>query len=130
MIFVIAALLVGSLEFMYRWMQLGNIEMNTTIVNCSAVGFLLLLTLMVRCCYCITGLVNPAITLFTFFWLSEIDYDGVNVSIYYSCVASITLSFFYLIYFNENWFVSTIFYTPCLSYFMWKTGKDMLMAGK
>lgn len=130
MIAFIAALLIASLELMYRFVELGQITWTITIINSIVLALLLLLACLVNCGYCFTGLVNPALTQFSFYFLTQIDYDGVNVSIYYSVVVGTTISFFFLVFFNENWLLSTVCYIPGISYFMWKTGKDMLMAGK
>ena len=37
-----------------------------------------------------------------------------------------TISFFIIVIFNEMWFVSTLAFAPCLSFYMYKTGYDLL----
>ena len=127
---LMAILLASSLEVLYRVLAFGEITLVTTIVNGSACLLLFVLSLLVCCKHCFTCLVNPLLTLFAFYFISEVDYDGVNISIYYSVVVGTAVSFFFLVFFSEIWIVSTVFYAPSVTYFMYKTGRDMLMAGK
>jgi hypothetical protein len=62
----------------------------------------------------------------TYYYFAVIDYDGTVTSIYYSLVVGITTTFFILITFNESWLVSTVVYSPCLVFYMEKTGEDLV----
>ena len=35
------------------------------------------------------------------------------------------VSFFILVMFNERWFVSALGFTPCFTFYMYKTGHDL-----
>jgi hypothetical protein len=113
-----AFLLVASLEALYRLFDMGEISEMNTIVNGSFAVALILLALLVRCWYGFCCLVNPVLTCFALYFIAELDYDGVNVSIYYSVVVGTTVSFFFLVYFNEIWLVSTLVYAPFMGYLM------------
>ena len=41
-------------------------------------------------------------------------------------IIAFAITYFILIFFNEAWFVSTLFYSPCLVVYMQKTGRDLL----
>jgi len=66
------------------------------------------------------------LTALTFLYLSFVDYDYSMGSIYYSLIIGFTLCLFILVIFNEAWFISTLVYAPFLSYYMYKTGYDLL----
>lgn len=125
-ILAMAICLTAALEVAYRGMSVGEIEMGTSIVNVVTVVILLGLTIAVRFRFEASYLVNPTLTAFTYFYLSMVDYDGVNVSVYYSVIVGITVSYFLLTIFNEMWLLSLITYAPLLAWFMWKTGEDMI----
>jgi hypothetical protein len=107
-----AFLLFASLEVLYRLLEMGQVDAMNSLVNGSCVALLILLAILVRCWYGFCCLVNPVLTCFALYFIAELDYDGVNVSIYYSVVVGITISFFFLVYFNEIWLVSTVIYAP------------------
>lgn len=119
------ALLI-AIEIIYRVAGLGVIEMATTIVNSCAVGWFVVLTILARCSTRVTKLVCPSLIALVFYYMTWIDYDTINVSIYYKTVIGITICFFLLVVFNEAWMTTTFVYTPFAAYFMYKTGQDML----
>lgn len=91
----------------------------------SALGFLIL-WLLVKRVFFFTMLVCPLLTCLAFYYFAMVDYDGSTASIYYTTIVGITSSLFLLIVFSEQWFISTLTYAPLLTYYMWKTGKDMV----
>jgi hypothetical protein len=101
-----------------------GLEMHTNFVNIVALLTFGILSCLVRCSHTASWFVCPSITAVSFYYFAWVDYDGTNVSIYYTMIVGITVSFFILIVFNEVWLISTAVYTPLLAYYMWKTGKD------
>jgi len=119
-------LLAGTLEVMYRVLDMGDLPLYMTIVNWSFfLIFILIACLHSRWTWMHT-LVSPGLTAIIFLYLSFLDYDYTMASIYYSLIVGFVISFFILVVFNESWIMSTIVYAPCLSYYMYKTGKDLL----
>ena len=125
-ILAMAVCLSLALEITYRGQGVGDIDITTSIINAVTVVLLLVLTVAVRFRFEAAYFVNPALTAFTYFYLSMVDYDGVNVSVYYSVIVGITVSYFLLVVFNEMWLLSVLTYAPLLAWFMWKTGRDMI----
>lgn len=41
-------------------------------------------------------------------------------------ITGFALCFFILIIFNESWLISSLVFTPCLTFYMRKTGQDLL----
>lgn len=119
------ALLI-AIEVIYRAFDSGEINVSTSIVNALAVAWFGFLTLFSRCKNSLTKLVCPSLIALVFYYVTWIDYDTVNVSIYYKTVMGITICFFLLVVFNEAWLVTTLVYTPFAIYFMYKSGTDML----
>lgn len=68
----------------------------------------------------------PSLIVIVFYYITWIDYDTTNVSIYYKTILGITICYFLLVVFNEAWFLTTIVYSPFCIYFMYKSGVDML----
>lgn len=96
--------------------------MVTEIVNGSALLLFIIFTLLTRKFSVATWFVCPLLTIFVFYYLAFVDYDGVNTSIFYTLVIGITVSFFLLVILTEQWLISSLVYAPCLAYFMYKTG--------
>lgn len=119
------ALLI-AIEIIYRVANLGVIETATSVVNGVAVAWFIVLTVLARCSTRITKLVCPSLIALVFYYMTWIDYDTINISIFYKTVIGITICFFLLVVFNEAYIISTIVYTPFACYFMYKSGQDML----
>ena len=100
--------------------------MQTNIVNIAALLTFGILSCLVRCSHIASWFVCPCITTICFYYFAWVDYDGTNVSIYYTMIVGISTSFFILIIFNEVWIISTAVYTPLLAFYMWQTGTDMV----
>lgn len=111
-----------ALELLYRVYEYGELDSKTitttTIVNVVAVVIYLILTFMMRCTIVASWFVCPTLTALTYYYFAFVDYDATDVSIYYSTIAGITVTFFLLIVFNEVWLFSTIVYAPMLVIFM------------
>lgn len=118
--------LLIAIEVIYRIYEQGEIEIATSVVNSVAVSWFGLLTVFSRCKQNLTRLVCPSLIALVFYYVTWIDYDTVNVSIYYKTVLGITICFFLLVVFNEAWLVTTLVYSPFAVYFMYKSGQDML----
>ena len=119
---VTIGLLFIACEIMIRVYQLGTLNMVTEIVNGSALLLFIIFTLLTRKFSVATWFVCPLLTIFVFYYLAFVDYDGVNTSIFYTLVIGITVSFFLLVILTEQWLISSLVYAPCLAYFMYKTG--------
>ena len=119
---VTIALLTIACEIMIRVLHLGTLNMVTEIVNGSALLLFVIFTVLTRKFSVATWFVCPLLTIYVFYYLAFVDYDGVNTSIFYTLVIGITVSFFLLVIFTETWLMSTGVYAPMLVYFMWKTG--------
>ena len=52
--------------------------------------------------------------------------DSHSVFVLNRLIIGITISFFLLVVFNEAWIVSTLCYAPVFSFYMYKTGNDLL----
>jgi hypothetical protein len=113
-------------EVMYRVQGLAEISDTMTIVNASAVGWFLLLTIFSRCCVSLANLVCPSLIGFVFYYIIWVEYDAVNISIFYKTVVGITITLFLVVIFNEAWFLTTLTYGPLVCYFMYISGHDML----
>jgi hypothetical protein len=119
------ALLV-SIEIIYRVQNFGEIQLATSIINAVAVFWFGLLTVITRCNLSFSKLVCPSLIALVYYYVTWIDYDSVNASIFYKTVLGITICFFLLVVFNEAWLLTTIVYCPFAIYFMHKSGLDML----
>jgi hypothetical protein len=119
-------LLAGALEVAYRVTKLGELPLYVSIVNWAFFGIFLMITLLHSYCVSLHALVCPALTTLTFLYLSFLDYDYTLGSIYYSLIIGFTISYFILVVFNEMWLVSTMIFAPCLTYYMYRTGFDLL----
>jgi len=119
---VTIALLFIACEIMIRALHLGTLSTVTEIVNGSALLMFIIFTVLTRKFSVATWFVCPLLTIYVFYYLTFVDYDGVNTSIFYTLVIGITVSFFLLVIFTETWLISSGVYSPMLVYFMWKTG--------
>jgi len=95
-------------------------------VNGGVTVMCLLLWILVGRCYSASFFVCPMLTAYVFYYFAFVDFDGTNVSIYYTMIVAITASYFILIIFNENWLFSSIVYAPLISFYMHKTGQEMV----
>jgi hypothetical protein len=111
---------------MYRALKMGDLSYVTTLINAIAVTWFTFITIVSRCKLSITVFVCPSLIALVFYYMTWLDYDTVDVSIFYKTVIGITICFFLLVVFNEVYIITTIVYTPFLIYFMYKCGKDML----
>lgn len=68
----------------------------------------------------------PSLLIILFYYVSFVDYDSVDVSIFYKVIIASSTSFLFVAIFNEVWLLSTLVYIPLISYFMYISGKDML----
>lgn len=67
-------------------------------------------------------MVCPLLTIFVYYYLCQIDYStGSKDVIYYSLIMGLTAQFFILVMFSETWILSTLFFAPCLLWFMLET---------
>jgi hypothetical protein len=107
---------------MYRALKMGDLSYVTTLVNAIAVTWFAIITVISRCKLGITVFVCPSLIALVFYYMIWLDYDTVNVSIFYKTVIGITICFFLLVVFNEVYIITTIVYTPFLVYFMYKCG--------
>jgi len=119
------ALLI-SIEIIYRVYKVGKIENTMTIINAVSVAWFLFLTVAVRCFTRVSKLVCPSLIALVFYYITWIEYDTVNVTIFYKTVIGITMQFFLLVIFNEAWLLTSMTYAPFVCYFMYKSGHDML----
>jgi hypothetical protein len=126
---IMMLLLTGTLEIYYRWME-GNgvLSFYISYVNGSASVVLLLITCLHNRCKFLHTVVCPCLTVLVFAYLSFVDYDFTLGSIYYSLIIGFTLAYFILVVFNERWLISTFFFAPSLTWYMYKTGRDLLGA--
>ena len=118
--------LLITIEIVYRGAKLGNLLSRTSIINAVAVVFFITLNIVNRRNHIYPSwLVCPGLNAFIFYYVDFVDYDGSDLSILYKMVLGITLSFFLLIFFSEQWLISTIVYIPFMVTFMWRSGKIM-----
>ena len=125
-IWPILLLLTGTLVVLDKVVKTYEGDLTTHIVNGAAVVIFFLLWLFVRKFTICSWFVCPLMTAYAFYYFAIVDYDGSIVSIYYTLIVGITSSFFILVIFNESWLLSSVVYAPLLSYYMWKTGEDMV----
>lgn len=95
-------------------------------VNIACTLLFLVLWLILKRSYVAAYFVCPVLTAYCFYYFAFVDYDGSSLSIYYTMIVGITSSFFILIIFNESWLLSVLVYSPMVSYYMYKTGIDMV----
>jgi hypothetical protein len=118
--------LLVTIEIVYRGAKLGLLHSRTSIINAVTVIFFIALLLINRRNKIVASwLVCPGLTAFIFYYVDFVDYDGSDLSILYKMVLGITLSFFLLIFFSEQWLISTAVYIPFMVTFMWRSGKIM-----
>ena len=121
----LSALLI-AIEIIYRVYEQGEVDNATSIINGVAVAWFGFLTVFSRCNLSLTKLVCPSLIALVFYYVTWIDYDTVNVSIFYKTVLGITVCCFLLVVFNEAWLVTSAVYAPFAVNFMYKSGVDML----
>lgn len=120
-------MLLVVLEVIYKTKKYSaSLSKTTSIVNGVSVAWFLFLTILNRKTQVATWFVCPSLTALSYYYFAFVDYDGSNVSIFYKVIVGISMTFFFLVVLSESWIISTLVYAPFLSYFMWKTGKDMI----
>ena len=125
--FGLACLLV-TVEVVYRSTNVGRLSYKTSIINAVALAYFLALFLLNKRNRIVASwLVCPGLTAFVFYYVDFVDYDQSDLSMLYKMVLGITISFFLLIFFSEQWIVSTVVYIPFMVTFMWRAGQ--IMAG-
>ena len=126
-IWIILALLTAGLVVLDKFVDSSyNGDMMTHYINGSAVIVFFILWVFVRKYAICSWFVCPLLTAYAFYYFAFVDYDGAQMSIYYTLVVGITCTFFILVIFNESWALSTLVYAPLLAYYMHKSGKDMV----
>lgn len=124
---VIILLLTAIIEFYFRAMVAeGDLEPFISIVNAIATISILVITGLHKKFPVLHAFICPCLTLLLFMYLSFVDYDYTLGSIYYSMIFGFTLAYFVLVVFNERWLISTIAFAPGLTFYMYKTGVDLL----
>ena len=98
----------------------------THIINVLAVVVFFLLWLFVRKFAICSWFVCPLLTAYAFYYFAIVDYDGSQMSVYYTLIVGITCTFFILVIFNESWALSALVYAPLIAWYMHKSGKDMV----
>ena len=101
-------------------------DLTTHYINGVAVVVFFLLWIFVRKFAICSWFVCPLLTAYVFYYFAIVDYDGSQMSIYYTLIVGITCTFFILVIFNESWALSALVYAPLLVYYMHKSGKDMV----
>jgi len=118
--------LAGTLEILYRVIELGTLPKYISLINWIFLLIIFIIGCLHRNMTWMHTIICPGLTALTFLYLSFVDYDYSMGSIYYSLIIGFTLNLFILVIFNEAWFISTLVYAPFLSYYMYKTGYDLL----
>jgi PAS domain-containing protein len=98
----------------------------THYINIVATVVFFLLWIFVRKFAICSWFVCPLLTAYAFYYFAIVDYDGSQMSVYYTLIVGITCTFFILVIFNESWALSALVYAPLLAYYMHKSGKDMV----
>jgi len=98
---VTLGLLFIACEVMIRAFQFGTFNFVTEIVNGVALLVSIILTILTRKFSTATWFVCPLLTIFVFYYITFVDYDGVNTSIFYTLLIGITISFFLLVVLSE-----------------------------
>ena len=125
-LFIVMLLLTCAIFGMELVSEDASQDPMTHGVNVACTILYLLLWLILKRSYVATYFVCPLLTAYSFYYFAFVDYDGSSLSIYYTMIVGITSSFFILIIFNESWLLSTLVYSPLVSYYMYKTGIDMV----
>lgn len=126
---VMLLLLTGTLEVYYRAMAAdGELSSYISCVNGAASLVFLCITCFHNRFKLLHSVICPCLTVLVFMYLSFVDYDYTLGSIYYSLIIGFTLAYFILVVFNERWLVSTVFFAPSLTWYMYQTGMDLLGA--
>jgi len=102
---VTLGLLFIACEVMIHAFQFGTFNFVTEIVNGVALLLSIILTILTRKFSSATWFVCPLLTIFVFYYLTFVDYDGVNTSIFYTLVIGITITFFLLVVLSEQWII-------------------------
>ena len=119
-------MIAGTLEIMYNALDSGRLPLYVSLANWVSLLLLILVTCKHRKWSWLHKIVGPLLTALTYLYLSCMDYDYTMASIFYSMIIGFALSYFIVVIFNESWVISTAVYAPCLSYYMYKTGRDLL----
>ena len=125
---IMILLMSGTFQFYIGSSQdeQGQQSLIITILNWVVTGLILLITCLHKKFPGLHYLVCPLLTLLLFAYLSFFDYDYTLGSIYYSMIIGFTLTYFILVVFNERWLLSTLAFAPGLTWYMYKTGIDLL----
>lgn len=118
----------GSLEIMYRVFHINEMTLQTSIFNLVVFILLAVMAVLVRWFYRVVWFVCPILTTICYFYVAFAEYNGSGASIYYTMVVGLTMTYFILVAFNEQWIVSTLVFIPEFTFYMWKTGKDITRA--
>ena len=95
----------------------------TTAFNWAVSSMFIGLCVLIRFTTHVHCIVCPLLTAFIYYYLCMIRFkDNEDVDlVYYSLIVGLTLQFYVLIMFSENWLISTGLFTPCVVLFMLKT---------
>ena len=126
MLSVLLLLIAGTLEVVYRVLNTGELPLYISLVNWLSFLILILISCKHQKWAWTHTFLCPLLTALNYLYLSCMDYDYTMASIYYSMIFGFAMSYFIVVIFNESWVISTAVYAPCLSYYMYKTGKDLL----
>lgn len=116
------------LEIMYRGAGMGDLPAFISTVNWTSLMMLGIISAFHSKWNFLHYFICPLLTLINYLYISFVDYDYTVGSIYYSLIIGFTISLFVLVIFNESWLASTLTYFPCLTFYMYKTGYDLLGA--
>ena len=123
---IMSILISAVLEILFRILGVGYLPFFVTIINWSFCFIFILISLLHHRWTWLHALVCPMLTIIIFLYLSFLDYDQTVGSVYYAVIVGFSISQFFLVVFNESWSVSTFFFAPCLSWYMYRTGIDLL----
>ena len=119
-------LLSAAIEILYRVMKMDDLPIAVSVVNWIFLVFFLIITFLHKRWTVLHAFVCPCLTILTYLYLCEVDYDFTLASCYYAMIVGLTLAFFIMIIFNENWIFSTITFAPSLILYMNQTGYDLI----
>jgi len=121
-------LILMSLYIEYKFGQTSSqvIHAYTSVINVVTIVSFLIILLLNRCHFIATWFICPVMTSYAFYYMSWARADELNTSAVFTLVIGTMTVMLICVQFSECWLISTAAYMPCLGFYMWKTGKEMV----
>ena len=97
----------------------------TSAVNWCCSALMILMSFLVWKYYYTCILVGPMLTVYAFYYFCVVEFSGHIYQIYNVIVSGITISYFFLVFYCENWLANSIVIVPVFSLLLWRQSSSL-----